>query len=207
MEFRHKAIVTGLIGYLVFLPYSQQKTYAFEYEDIAVIGAAYMTHLSLHEIGHSVVATEVGADSTQMNFFKKENGNFFLGYSVSKGIPEESKLPYSVGGERMAGITFEYSLQSYRKEPTTFNKALMFFSGTDFLWYSLYAYYLNPGNMSHDPNFIKEELGCSQEWLLSIVIAKTLLNSFRVYNEDINFTPMIALDKDSAVFMVRFDIW
>ncbi len=198
-----KMIVTGMIAYLVFMP-SGKMAFAFDYTDIAAVGAAYLTHLGLHEIGHNVVAGEVGGDSNQMNFFKTENGNFFLGYSSSEGIPEESKLPYSIGGERMAGITFEYALQSYRKKPTTYNKALMFFSGTDFLWYTLYAYYVSPGNDSHDPNFIKEEMGCSKEALLSFAISKALLNTYRMYNEDANFVPMIALDKNSAVFLIRF---
>ena len=36
---------------------------AFDFEDAASIGAAYTTHLFFHEMGHQVVAEEVGADS------------------------------------------------------------------------------------------------------------------------------------------------
>jgi hypothetical protein len=159
----------------------------------------------LHEIGHQVVAEEAGADSPKMQFFVKKDGKFYPGLSTHKGIPEESKLSHAVAGERMAGYTFEYALQSYRRKETTYNKALMFFSCTDFLWYTLLANYVNPDADTYDPNLIREETGLSKEAMLALVSAKTLMNLYRIYNEDAPFKPIIALDTNQVAFLVRYD--
>jgi len=178
---------------------------ALDSKDIASIGAAYTTHLFFHEMGHQVVAEEVGADSPKISFFTRKNGRFYPGLSTYKNIPRESKLPYAVGGDRMAGFTFEYALQSYHYKPTTYNKALMFFSCADFFAYTLLANYVHPENDMYDPNLIREETGLSKELLLSLVMAKSLMNTYRVFNENANFTPIIRVDKDSAAFMIRFE--
>ena len=96
---------TGLILCVLFL-FSAPDAIAFDFKDAASIGAAYTTHLFLHEVGHQVVAEEVGADSPKMSLFTRKNGRFYPGLSTYKNIPRESKLPYAVGGERMAGFTF-----------------------------------------------------------------------------------------------------
>jgi hypothetical protein len=57
----------------------------------------------------------------------------------------------------------------------------------------------------HDPNLIREETGCSKGLLLSMVAAKTLLNTYRIMNEDAKFAPMIRVDKKSALFLIRFE--
>ena len=177
---------------------------ALDSKDIASIGAAYTTHLFFHEMGHQVVAEEVGADSPQMSFFTRKNGRFYPGLSTYKNIPRESKLPYAVGGDRMAGYTFEYALQSYHRNPSTYNKALMFFSCADFFAYTLLANYVHPDNDMYDPNLIREETGLSKELLLSLVMAKSLMNTYRVFNENASFTPIIRVDKNSAAFVIRF---
>ncbi len=193
---------TGFALSVLFL-FSPPGTLAFDFEDAAAIGAAYTTHLFMHEIGHQVVAEEAGADSPQMRFFTRKGGNFYPGLSTHKGIPQESKLPYAVGGERMAGFTFEYALQSYHRKPTTYNKALMFFSCADFLAYTLLANYVNPDNDMYDPNLIREETGLSKEALLSLVMAKSFLNAYRVMNPDARVIPMIWVDKESAALLLR----
>lgn len=195
-------IAAGLIVCLFFMPTAERAS-AFNFEDAAAIGAAYTTHLFLHEMGHQVVAEEVGADSPQMSFFTRKGGNFYPGLSTHKSIPQESKLPYAAGGERMAGFTFEYALQSYHRKSTTYNKALMFFSCTDFLVYTLLANYGNPENDMYDPNLIREETGLSKEVLLSLVMARSLLNTYRVMNKDAKFVPMIWVDKESAALVFR----
>jgi len=177
---------------------------ALDSKDVVSIGAAYTTHLFFHEMGHQVVAEEVGADSPKISFFTRKNGRFYPGLSTYKNIPRESKLPYAVGGDRMAGYTFEYALQSYHRNPSTYNKALMFFSCADFLAYTLLANYVHPENDMYDPNLIREETGLSKELLLSLVMAKSLMNTYRVFNKNANFTPIIRVDKDSAAFMIRF---
>ena len=178
---------------------------ALDSKDVASIGAAYTTHLFFHEMGHQVVAEEVGADSPKISFFTRKNGRFYPGLSTYKNIPRESKLPYAVGGDRMTGYTFEYALQSYHRNPSTYNKALLFFSCADFFAYTLLANYVHPENDMYDPNLIREETGLSKELLLSLVMAKSLMNTYRVFNENANFTPIIRVDKDSATFVVRFE--
>ena len=178
---------------------------ALDSTDVVSIGAAYTTHLFFHEMGHQVVAEDVGADSPKMHFFAVKDGKLYPGLSTYKNIPKESKLPYAVGGDRMAGYTFEYALQSYHRNPSTYNKALMFFSCADFFAYTLLANYVHPENDMYDPNLIREETGLSKELLLSLVMAKSLMNTYRVFNENANFTPIIRVDKDSAAFMLRFE--
>ena len=138
-----------------------------------------------------------------MSFFTQKAGKFYPWLSTYKSIPQESKLSYAVGGERMAGITFEYALQSYHRKPTTYNKALMFFSCADFLAYTLLANYGNPENDMYDPNLIREETGLSKEILLSMVTAKSLLNTYRIMNKDVKFIPLIWVDKESAALVFR----
>ena len=191
---------TGFTLFMLFLI----SAHASNLEDIASIGAAYITHIFLHEVGHQVVAEEVGADSPKMHFFTMKDCKLYPGLSTFKNIPKESKLPYAVGGERMAGYTFEYALKSYHHGPTSYNKALMFFSGADFLAYTLLANYVHPDNDLYDPNLIRAETGLSKEALLSLVMAKSIMNTYRVFNEDATFIPMIAVDKTCAALMVRF---
>jgi hypothetical protein len=178
--------------------------HASNLKDIASISTAYMTHIFLHEVGHQVVAEEVGADSPKMHFFTMKDCKLYPGLSTFKNIPKESKLPYALGGERMAGYTFEYALESYHHGPTTYNKALMFFSGADFLAYTLLANYVHPDNDLYDPSLIRQEIGLSKEVLLSLVMAKSIMNTYRVFNEDATFIPMIAVDKTSASLLIRF---
>jgi len=80
----------------------------------------------------------------------------------------------------------------------------MFLSCADFFAYTLLANYVHPENEMYDPNLIREETGLSKEALLSVVMAKSFMNTYRVFNENANFTPMIAVDKTSAAFIIRF---
>jgi len=203
---RKNRFITVLVGLLiwVFLMNTGQIAYAFGFRDVASIGAAYMTHLSLHELGHHVVAQEVGADAPHISFFTRRNGSFYPGLSTYKNIPEESKLPYAVGGERMAGFTFNYALDSYRYHPTTYNRALLFFSCADFFVYTLLGNYVHPENDLYDPNLIREETGLSKGALLSLVAVKTFINAYRVVNEDARLFPVIWVDDKSAAFMIGF---
>jgi hypothetical protein len=195
-------IVSGFTLTVFWLPLPD--AFALDFNDVGAIGAAYMTHLSLHEMGHQVVAEDVGADSPQISFFTQKGGKLYPGLSTYKKMPEKSRLSYAVGGERMAGYTFEYALQSYRHRPTTYNKALIFFSCADFLTYTVLANYVNPDDDMYDPNLIRQETGCSKELLLSLVAAKSFLNTYRVMNPDANITPVILLDKRSAALVLRF---
>lgn len=202
-EIRSIMMAAGLIVWLFRIAPAQNAS-AFDFNDVASIGAAYTTHILLHEMGHHVVAQEAGADSAKMSFFTQKDGTFYPGLSTYKNIPQKSKLSYAVAGERMAGFTFEYAMQSYHREPTTYNKALMFFSCADFVVYTLLANYASPENDMYDPNLIRQETGCGKELLLGMVMAKSVLNTYRVMNPDANFAPLIWLDKRSAALMLRF---
>jgi len=196
-------IGASIIGCLILIAGGGRAS-AFEFADTVAVGAAYATHLSLHEVGHQLVAEEIGTENPKMQFFTKKEGRWYPGLSTYEAIPEESKLPYAAGGEWMAGFTFEYALESYYREPTTYNKALMLFSGADFVVYTLLANYLHPENTYYDPNLIRQEVGLSKEALLSLVALKALMNAYRVFHKDAGFIPMIGVNKTSAVFMVRF---
>jgi hypothetical protein len=139
-----------------------------------------------------------------MHFFTRKDGKFYPGLSTYKDIPKESRLPYAAGGDRMAGYTFEFALQSYRTQPTTYNKALLFFTVTDFVVYTLMANYWHPEDDFYDPNIIREETGLSKEAFLGLVTAKSLLNAYRIVNEDARVFPMIWVDNKGAAFMIGF---
>ncbi len=198
------AITAGALIVLLLFMSPTQNSHAFGLNDLYSISAAYTTHLFFHEIGHQVVAQEVGAESPKMNFFTNKNGSFYPGLSTYQNIPEKSKLPYGAGGERMAGFAFDYALKSYRQQPTTYNKALMFFSNFDFLAYTLLANYVHPDDDMYDPNIIRKETGCSKGVMLSMVMGKALLNTYRVMNPDANFSPEIWVDNRSAALLLRF---
>ena len=177
--------------------------FAFHFKDILSIGAAYSTHLFLHETGHQAVAVRVGAKESEMHFFTNKRGNFYPGVSTYENIPEDSKLPYAAAGERTAGYTFEYALDSYQDKPTTYNKALMFFSCFDFFAYTLLSSYIKPEADMYDPNLIREETGCSKEVLLSLVTAKTFLNAYRIFNPDFKVIPVVQVDETSAALVLQ----
>lgn len=199
----HVFVVFLMAVSVLFVILPKPKAFGFQFKDILSIGAAYSTHLFLHETGHQAVATRVGAKQSEMHFFSNKQGNFYPGVSTYEDIPEKSKLPYAVGGDRTAGYTFEYALESYHKKPTTYNKALMFFSCVDFFAYTLLSNYIKTEADMYDPNLIREETGCSKEVLLSLVTAKTFLNAYRIVNPDFKVAPMILVDKTSATLMVR----
>ncbi len=190
------------------MPYSKDAG-AFEFmdaaKDVGSLGAAFMTHLFIHEMGHQIVADDVGASSHKMQFFANRNGKFYLGFATYESIPDESVLPYAVGGVRMADITFEHALQSYRRKPTMFNKSLIFFSSVNFLAYTLLANYVEPGEKTYDPNLIRDEIGFSKEEMLSLVATKTLLNAYRITDPDANYHPFILFDKKRAAFIIQVD--
>jgi hypothetical protein len=169
---------------------------------VVQIGMAFMTNLALHELGHVVVADYVGATGTSLNFFKKQDGKFFLGTSIVKQIDDKSRLSFSMGGEVATDLTFEHALHSYRKNPTLYNKSLLFFSGSDFLWYCLYAFYLSDGHPYFDPIAISKETGISKDVLFSIALAKTMINAYRVYSGQDRIIPYFTVDKYSAILTI-----
>lgn len=202
-------IALGIGLCILFITPFNRHTLAYDLKealkDISTIGTAYTAHIFFHELGHQIVADEVGAKDHSIQFFTSKNGRFYPGLSTYQHIPANSKLPYAAGGERMAGVTFEYALSSYRKEPNTFNKALLFFSNFDFLIYTLISNYIEPDNDMYDPNLIRSETGCSKDTILGLVALKTLINTYRIFNKDTKIMPVVNVDKHTAYFMLRYN--
>jgi hypothetical protein len=140
----------------------------------------------------------VDAKGTKLDFFKREGDQFFLGTSSVEEIDDRSLLPYAMGGEFFADLTFEHALRDYRKKPSTFNKSLMLASGGDFLWYCLYAYYLSEGHQNFDPVSVSEKTGLPRDTIFSIVAAKTMVNAYRAYSGNDIIIPYFSVDKYSA---------
>jgi len=176
--------------------------------DVIQIGAAFLTNLAVHEFGHEVVANYAGAEGSRLNFFEKSGGDFFLGTSHVDKIDERSVLPYTMGGEFFADLTFEHALKDYRNNPNTYNKSLLISSGADFLWYCFYAFYVSGDNPSYDPITISKETGISRDALFSIALAKTMINAYRVYSGNDVLVPYFKVDKYSASLniLIPFDI-
>lgn len=175
---------------------------------IVQMGLAFMTNLFLHEFGHEVVANYVGATGTRLDFFKREDEQFFLGTSTVETIDDNSMLPYAMGGEFFADLTFEHALQDYRKKPSTFNKSLMLASGGDFLWYCFYAFYMSDGHQNFDPVHVRDRTGLSEGTIFSIIAAKTLVNAYRAYSGEDIIIPYFSVDKYSASLniMIPFEV-
>lgn len=166
--------------------------------DALVIGSAFMTNLMIHEFGHAIVAEQVGASGNRVNFFTQEGGSFFLGKSSVSDIEPKSRLPYVMGGEYFVDLTFEQALKEYRKSPSLYNKSLLLFSGADFLFYCVYAFSTDSDNTSYDPVTISRETGLSKSELISIVLAKTMLNAYRVHSGVDKVIPYFTVDNQSA---------
>jgi hypothetical protein len=169
------------------------------------VGLAFVTNLAIHESGHILVAEGVGAEKTTFKFFGEENGSFFLGLSTATGIPDESVLSYRLGGEIAASYTFELALQSFRREPTTYNQALLFFSGTDFLWYTVFAFYVAPReDERYDPVGIREATGVSRGMVLAAAATQLATNAWRVMSGTDVLAPSFSYDRQSALLNLTF---
>lgn len=172
--------------------------------DIIMIGAAFFTNIAVHEVGHEVVAQHVGATGSKLDFFQTRNGQFFLGTSSVENINSNSILPYTMGGEFFADLTFEHALQDYRKRPNMYNQALLVSSGIDFAFYCFYAFYASEDHPEYDPVTISEETGLSRDHLFSIVLAKTMINAYRVYSGEDRVIPYFSVDRHSAMLNLAF---
>ncbi|MDO8302924.1 MAG: hypothetical protein Q7T18_06770 [Sedimentisphaerales bacterium] len=162
------------------------------------IGTAFATNVIIHELGHDIMADHVGAEGSSLSFLQSKNGQFFFASSTVQSIDASARLPYSMGGEFAADFTFEYALSSYRTDPTLYNKSLMFFSGTEMLWYSIYAFYLSEGNDNLDPIAITRYSGISKEAVLSVALAKTIMNAYRIYSGKDTVIPHFMVTDDSV---------
>ncbi|MCC7202556.1 MAG: hypothetical protein IT393_07860 [Nitrospirae bacterium] len=179
------------------------KAYEAEVKDIVQIGSAFATNLTVHEYGHAIVGSSVGAEGISVSFMSKRKNNLFLGYTSTKRIDDDAYPSFALGGEIGANMSFEYALYKFRKAPTTYNRALLFFSGTDFLWYSVYAFYFNEDNPDSDPNILHRETGISKDAILAAAITQSVLNGYRVYAGSDTVVPYMTFSSDSIGFHLR----
>ena len=197
-------VISLFTGWMIAFFPPAQVAQAISPGDVVQVGAAFLSHMAVHESGHYIMAHMAGAQEVQLNFFTQKGGNFYLGLSTARGLNRESSLPYKIAGEAAASYHFEVALRSYRVQPTPYNRALLFFSGTDFLWYSLYSLYLTPDrNPNYDPVGISRETGLSREATLGWAAFQTALNAYRVHAGNDTLLPYFALDKTWAEFGVQ----
>ena len=196
--------VTASIIVLIILLISSPKVSAADLKDIPLIGLAFLTNLGIHETGHYVIANQAGADGNTLNFFTKDKNSFFLGLSTVTKIDSKSKPGYHLAGEVASNYTFELALRKYRENNTTYNRALMFFSMTDFLWYTTYAFYVAPyQNGKFDPIGISNTTGIDREKIFLVALAHTSLNALRVYSGEDRVIPYYMLDRHFIGFGVK----
>lgn len=194
------------LALLAGLAFPSQRAFGLEPGDMAQIGLAFLTSLAIHESGHFLMADSLNAHGNTLNFFTRRKGSFFLGLSTYSEMEEEGKLPYHLAGEIAASHTFEYALSRHRTNPTPYHNALLFFSATDFLFYSLYAFYLNPVQDDHfDPVSISKDTGLNHGTILSIAFTQTLLNSYRVVSGKDRIVPYFDFDNEFASFNIKFN--
>lgn len=173
--------------------------------DPLAVGLAFLTNLAVHESGHFMIADGVGAEDASLKFFSREQGTFFLGLSTASDIPDESVFTYRLGGEIAASYTFELALQRVRRRPTTYNSALLFFSGTDFFWYTLYAFYLAPEEDGrYDPVGVREVTGFSRTTMLAAASAQLGANLYRVLSGSDFLIPSFEYDRRGASFHLTY---
>jgi len=171
--------------------------------DLLPITMAFLTNLAIHESGHFIIAESLGAQENTLDFFSRKEGSFFLGLSTVRSIDEKARVPYIMGGEVATSLSFEVTLHRYRVSPTLYNRALLFFNGTEFLWYSIYAFYFENANDSrHDPVAIVHETGLRPEMILVIATTQAALNVYRVYSGQDRLIPYFTFDQRSASFWI-----
>jgi hypothetical protein len=80
----HTRIVVAVEGFIVWLLLARtvQPSFAFQLNEVLSVGAAYTTHLVLHEMGHQIVAQDAGATGSRMHFLSNKRGQFYLGVST-----------------------------------------------------------------------------------------------------------------------------
>ena len=198
-----KKVTASIIVFIILL-ISSPKVSAADLKDIPLIGLAFLTNLGIHETGHYVIANQAGAEGNTLNFFTKDKNSFFLGLSTVTKIDSKSKPGYHLAGEVASNYTFELALRKYRANNTTYNRALMFFSMTDFLWYTTYAFYVAPyQNGKFDPIGISNTTGIDREKIFLVALAHTSLNALRVYSGEDRVIPYYMLDRHFIGFGIK----
>lgn len=199
----------GRMGFLILglLLLTPMRATAAGPNDLVQITAAFLTSLTVHETGHALIADQMGADGISIHFFTHEDNNFALGLTKVRNLDRHSTLPFAMGGEIANSLNFEYALKLYRQKPTVYNRSLLLFSGTDFLWYTVYSFYITNGTAHSDPLIIQQETGLSREAILGIALTQSFLNFYRVVSGTDTIIPYFTYDRYSVNFMLRLATW
>ena len=64
---------------------------------------------------------------------------------------------------------------------------------------------MHDDNDTYDPTIVRQETGLSKEMLLSLVMVKSFMNAYRVYNKDARFMPAIMVGRSNVAFVIRYD--
>ncbi len=193
-----------ILGFLLLTPI---RAFAIGPGDLVQVTAAFFTSLTVHETGHALIADQMGAEGVSIQFFAQEDNNFALGLTKVRNLDRRSMLPFAMGGEIANSLDFEYALKLYRQQPTVYNRSLLLFSGTDFLWYTVYAFYISGGTSHSDPLIIQQETGLSKEAILGVALTQSLLNLYRVTSCEDTIIPYFTYDRYSVNFMLRLATW
>ena len=196
-------LVLSIILLITLMAAQPAKAYESAIIDIIQVGSAFATNLTVHEYGHAIVGSSVGAEGISVSFLSKRKNNLFLGYTSTSKIDDNAYPSFALGGEIGVNMSFEYALHRFRKEPTTYNKALLFFSGTDFLWYTVYTFYFNEDNPDSDPNILHRETGISKDTLLVAAVTQSLLNGYRVFSGSDTVIPYMTFDREAIGFHIK----
>lgn len=192
-----------LIWVLLIVVCVPQGALAWGPEDFFQLSLAFLTNLAVHESGHYIAGQAAGAPANSVAFFSERDGSFFLGLSTVGAIEERFRVVYILGGHMATGLTFEIALQRYRRVPTTYNRSLLLISGSEWLWYSLYAFYLAPQrDIRHDPVGLSEMTGLKPEAIVMAAAIQSLLNAYRFVSGTDRMFPYFTFDGYSAFFMV-----
>ena len=196
-------LVLSIILLITLMAAQPAKAYESAIMDIIQVGSAFATNLTVHEYGHAIVGSSVGAEGISVSFLSKRKNNLFLGYTSTSKIDDKAYPSFALGGEIGVNMSLEYALHRFRKEPTTYNKALLFFSGTDFLWYTVYTFYFNEDNPDSDPNILHRETGISKDTLLVAAVTQSLLNGYRVFSGSDTVIPYMTFDREAIGFHIK----
>jgi len=196
-------LVLSIILLITLMAAQPAKAYESAIIDIIQVGSAFATNLTVHEYGHAIVGSSVGAEGISVSFLSKRKNNLFLGYTSTSKIDDKAYPSFALGGEIGVNMSLEYALHRFRKEPTTYNKALLFFSGTDFLWYTVYTFYFNEDNPDSDPNILHRETGISKDTLLVAAVTQSLLNGYRVFSGSDTVIPYMTFDREAIGFHIK----
>ncbi len=196
-------IALALLGLFLAVPVKESS--ALSLSNVIQTGAAFAVHLGVHESGHYLMAHMGGAEDVDLSFFIMKGNNFYLGLSSAKGLDRKSVAPYKFAGEVAVSYHFEIMLKSYRRNPNMYNRAMLFFTNTDFLAYSIYAFYLSPTrNNAYDPVGISQETGLTPETIVAFSALQTLLNTYRIYSGNDTAVPFLSMSQDSVALGLMF---